>query len=149
MCFLETKAFHMISLCDRIEKIIEEIDDMGDGGETVLAEIADTSKEIVHQWVSGTSSVMDYRSAKKISVTLGYEIEWLIHGRGAARKTQEESLSLAQGQEEQHVSNLARPLLINVNAEEMRLLIFCRRFPEAAKTFHRIAVDMQNKVMQK
>lgn len=133
-------------LSDRVKKIIQEMDGKDHGKQSALAEIADTSKQIVNHWVSGITASMDYRCAKQISEKLGYRIEWLINGRGPAKEAEGEGLPGAQKQEEQNVSSLAKPIhdlfLTHVTAEEMRLLTFCRMYPEAGKTFHRMAVDL-------
>lgn len=133
-------------LSDRVKKIIEEMDGKDHGKQVALAEIADTSKQIVNHWVSGITASMDYRCAKQISEKLGYRVEWLINGRGPAREPEDEGLQVAQKQEEQNVSSRTKPshdlLLTHVTVEEMRLLTFCRTYPEAGKRLQGMAADL-------
>lgn len=133
-------------LSDRVKKIIEEMDAKDHGKQSALAELAGTSKQIVNHWVSGLTASMDYRWAKQISEKLGYRIEWLMNGKGPAKEAPGEARPVAQAQEVQNVSGLARAshdlFLTHVTAEEMRLLTFCRTYPEAGKTFHRMAADL-------
>jgi hypothetical protein len=133
-------------LSDRVKKIIEEMDGKDHGKQSLLAEIAGVSRAIVNHWTTGVTASMDYRCAKQISEKLGYRVEWLMNGKGLARETSGEARPVAQEQEAQNVSSLAKPshdlCLAHVTAEEMRLLTFCRTYPEAGKTFHRMAADL-------
>lgn len=133
-------------LSDRVKKIIEEMEGKDRGKQSALAELVGTSKQVVSYWVTGFTSAMAYECAQRISQKLGYRVEWLMSGKGPAREAPGEARPVPQGQEEQNVSSLAKPshdlFLTHVTAEEMRLLTFCRTYPEAGKTFHRMAADL-------
>jgi hypothetical protein len=130
-------------LSDRVKKIIEEMDGKDHGKQSALAEIAGVSRTLVEKWLIDTES-MDYRCGKQISEKLGYRIDWLMSGTGAAREAR--PAHTQREPKEQNVSSQAKVsndlFLAHVTAEEMRLLTFCRTYPEAGKTFHRMAADL-------
>jgi transcriptional regulator with XRE-family HTH domain len=134
-------------LSDRIKKIIQEMDGKDHGKQSALAEIAGVSKAIVSHWTTGVTASMDYRNAKRLSDKLGYRLDWLMSGRGLAREDQSADVQPSRQTEEQPVvSSSAKPsnelFLTHVTADEMRLLTFCRTYPEAGKTIHRMATDL-------
>lgn len=132
-------------LLDRVKKIIEEMDGKDRGKQSALAAIAGTSKQVVSFWVSGYTASMDYECAQRIAEKLGYRIDWLMMGRGLPKEAQGADVEVAPKQEEQNAST-AKPsnelFLTHVTADEMRLLTFCRTYPEAGKRFSGMAIDL-------
>jgi hypothetical protein len=132
-------------LSDRVKKIIEEMEGRDYEKQSALAEIAGVSRTLVEKWLIDTES-MDYRCGKQISEKLGYRMDWLMSGTGAAREARPTHTQPQREPKEQIVSSQAMVsndlFLMHVTTDEMRLLTFCRTYPEAGKTFQRMAVDL-------
>lgn len=133
-------------LSERVEKIIRNMEGKPYGKQVALADIAGASKQVVNHWTTGVTLTMDYDYAKRISEKLGYRVDWLMSGKGPERVEQPDDVQPMREQQAQNVSSSTKPandlFLTHVTYEEMRLLTFCRTYPEAAKTFYKMAAGL-------
>lgn len=47
-----------------------------------LANVADVTKGLVNQWISGVAKSMSYDAAQRLGKKYGYELDWLLKGEG-------------------------------------------------------------------
>ena len=140
-------------LSERIRNVLDSIKGQDDEKRIALAEIAGVSTLLVEKWLNDRSAVIDYRCSKQLEEKLGYRTDWLMRGIGSVRKRK--ALRLLPLEKNAHQKHLKQPVshaatksddlfLTHVTDEEMRLLTFCRIFPEAKQRFLEMAKDITN-----
>ena len=112
-----------------------------------LAAQVDVSNNAVTKWIKSGQISVD--KAMKVATALEITLDELVDDTlilPSEKEDQHAEVQPARQQEEQPVSSPAKVsndlLLAHVTVEEMRLVTFCRTYPEAGKTFHRMAADL-------
>lgn len=83
---LEKNMNEPMALADRIRTVILEMDGENYGKQARLAEIAKCGRPVVNHWLSGQQGKINAKHALKISDALGYEVKWLMEGKGPKKK---------------------------------------------------------------
>lgn len=138
-------------LSERIRNVMDGLKGQDDEKRIALAEIAGVSTLLVEKWLNDRSAAIDYRCSKKIAEKLGYRTDWLMRGIGPVRQKKSVAPVAVGETHAQSTQPVIHPVaksddlfLTHVTDEEMRLLTFCRIYPEAKQTFLEIARDITN-----
>lgn len=140
-------------LSERIKNVMDGMKGHEDK-RIALAEIAGVSTMLVDKWLRDTNASIDHRCSKQISENLGYRTDWIMRGIGPAREKKSVTpsavgkISEQQKNRKQPISNIVTKsedlFLTYVTGEEMRLLTFCRTYPETKQKFLEMAEDVTN-----
>lgn len=118
-----------MALADRIKTVIIEMSGPDYGKQARLAEIAKCGRPVVNHWLSGQQGKINIKHALKLSDALGYEVKWLVEGKGPKKKG-EKQVDADEGGE--------TLFMLHVTQQEMDIVMAYR----AAETMDRTLMDL-------
>lgn len=136
-----------MSLKDRVQLILDEMEGRDHGKKARLARIAKCSGPVVNHWLGDEQKEMNFEHAQRIAVALGYRVGWLMTGKGPRRPNEGEDvlqngIELDLGQPEQLSAQGSAPavstehdLYMQLNTDELKLITRYRNATKAGKTF--------------
>jgi hypothetical protein len=119
-----------MALDERIRIVMAAMSGPDRGKQVRLSKIADTSKQVVNHWLTGVTQEMQYETARRISDELGFRIDWLLRGKGPAKKDDPDEAANAP-------ETMA---LVYVTSEELEMITKYRAAGERGRQFIAMAV---------
>jgi hypothetical protein len=148
---MTNKTENAMSLSERVQIILQEMEGREHGKKAALARIARCSGPVINHWVNGTQEEMNFEHATRIANELGYRVQWIMNGKGPKRVGEQDAGPIAVGPihttdasmtaEQKAPAHDEELFLVHVNIDEMRLLTAyrekknCRWAFETALTF--------------
>ncbi|MDB5733262.1 MAG: hypothetical protein JWQ03_3157 [Variovorax sp.] len=121
----------MSTLGERLKKILGEMDGPEHGKQSRLADVAGCTRATMSNYLKNPGAEIGYEYAKNMADALGYEVDWIIMGRGEPRT--------APG------SGAIPVTLTYVDPEELALLTHYREATSAGKDYIRRSAELTEK----
>jgi hypothetical protein len=129
---MKNKTENAMSLSERVQIILQEMEGREHGKKAALARIARCSGPVINHWVNGTQEEMNFEHATRIANELGYRVQWIMNGTGPKRVGEQnvEPIAVKPGHtpaasvatEQKIPTQDEEMFLVHVNLDELRLL---------------------------
>lgn len=121
----------MSTLGERLKRILAELDGPEHGKQSRLADVAGCTRATMSNYLKNPGAEIGYEYAKNMADALGYEVDWLITGRGEPKAPR--------------LANISPVTLTYVDAEELTLLTHYREATAAGKDYIRRSAELTEK----